>query len=768
MKALLLALTICVGATAYAADAISVTVTGQQIGRYKAAMQQALSDLKITVREIKVRGPVLQVSYEDGSEQESHAFILGAVLTLAAPLATGTEEICARAFSGDRKLSEIAVASEDIQSVFAAELTDGEETRLQQLAASVLTAAGLSQAPAVKVSPVVTAPPMAPVTDGTPAPSVVTPAAVVEGQQQELAEQLLTALGKAKLENIIVAVDDVGGWFVDFENRTYRSDMDALAAGLRLIAEHLPPVQLAVKVKRDDVPVCHVSLYLGDYAAAQGSLMTPEELARRWTVQAFAPAQPRRTLASGYSSRGKVDIALRPALHYEIGNEADPFESDVLLVANADATLARGWHANLQYPIQLTGDREGEFDRALLTKTGWLARNLLATGSMGKFERGFYGWYGELQWDRQEHRFGLVANNLSDALQIGSDSRSHAFAYYEYEAGGLGLTSRLGYGRFVDSNSDGALLSLQRRFGESVVTAEAVRAEGGAEALNFRLSVPLGPRVASDPKALRLRSDTAFELDYQSNLALQGKYLQNGQDLRSFRGELSAPYVEQHVTRVLGEKVEKPRSSWPASPSLEGTSGLIRIPTADVIADGHLLAGISYMGEEHSRIVSAKTDAMPLFVGIGFLPNLELVGKLTIFHDVKAYNWNYNLDRSFNAHYRILPQKRHVPALAIGAQDVTFGTTSSYLGKSQYLVGTWAEDRYRLHVGYGRERLSGPFGGIDYALRADQRLQLMIDYDTRYVNAGLRGFVNKWLTVDVSLLGLSELGGAVVFQTELK
>ena len=815
MKSPFLAHAMCVviifaTATAHAAEALPpLSVTVQQATRYKASMQKVLAGLKVTVREVSLHGSTLQVSYEDCNEQESHSFILGAVLTLTSPLANGCKAICVRDFKAGRKLSEVSVAPEDIRSIYAAELTDKEEQRLQALVTTVVAAAGLNAVPAITMAPVVEPTPIASLANKGTVPGKEKPAAtgsqlvsaapvapegkqpatpgsvtlvsgtgsttgkaapvVLVENQQPLAEKLLAALACAKLENITVGVDDCGGWVIGFENRTYRSDITALAAGLRIIAQTLPPVQVAVKAKRDDVPVCQVCLHLGDYAAAEGDLLSPEELQTRWGVQPGGPARPVRTLAAGNSSLGKVDIAFRPAIYYEIGNEAKPFISDEYLITRADTTLARGWHAKLEAATQLTSRTSSALDLGLLMKTGWLSDDLLATGSVGKFEDGFYGWYGEMQWGRQG-RLGLVANSLSDELRLGSNSRSQAFGYYEYEAGGLGLTARAGYGRFVDSNTNGALLSLQRRFGENVIVAEAIRAEDGGEAINFRLSVPLGPPVASSPSALRLRCDTAFKIDYMSNLGVQGDYLQKGQDLNSFRGELSAPYVGHQTERLLGEEGQEGAAAacWPASPSLEGNSGLIRIPTADVMSDGELLAGISYMDKEHSRVVSAKTDAMPLFFGVGLLPNLELVGKVTVFHDVKAFDWGYNTDRSFNAHYRVWPQKENRPAVAVGAQDVTFATTSSYLGKSQYVVGTWAAERYRIHLGWGRERLSGPFGGLEYALRCDHRLQAMMDYDTEFVNAGLRGFLNKWITVDMSLLGLSDLGGAVVFKTELK
>jgi hypothetical protein len=187
-----------------------------------------------------------------------------------------------------------------------------------------------------------------------------------------------------------------------------------------------------------------------------------------------------------------------------------------------------------------------------------------------------------------------------------------------------------------------------------------------------------------------------------------------------------------------------------------------------VTPDGTLLGGISYMDRDHSRVVAGRSDAMPIFVSMGLLPNLELVGKITILHDLRAFAWGFSTDRSFGLQYRLCQQGPNRPALAIGAQDVSFAAETQEIGKTEYIVSTWAEPRWRVHLGFGKDRLDGVFGGVNVALSSNRRLQLLMDYDTEFVNAGLRGFVGKWLTLDASLLGLSKLGGAVVFRTELK
>jgi hypothetical protein len=818
MKTLSTILLVIATATALLADqpTPSAGQVAERIGQYRSAVQKTLAELNVSLREVGLRGDALQIRYENHNESESDAFILALILSLARPLAGTSETVNVIGYRGKQKQLEVSAPPDDLQRAYEANLNAEELKRLDQLRLEVARDAGLQM---IAVAPVATlAVPQSPVTHApvpaseatpiaghdseamsntVPAPgtaaaapgagaivqpqaSAATPSAarpdiqsakptahdLTRAEQRQLATELLDALIAAKLENITIGVDGPD-WIVGFENRTYRSDIASIAAALHTIAAILPPVPLALEVKRDDVPVLSLRLQLNDYAALQGELLTPDELTKRWHVSGAPLRHGLMTvLARGNHSFGRVDIALRPAVHYEIGNEADPFKGDAFVVGNLDTTLARGWHVNVESSTRLTSGLDSQIERALLTKTGWLARGFLATGSVGRFSETLTGYYGELQWQAQRHRLGVVGSATSEDLDVNLD-RGQAVGYYEYDWGELGLRARAGYGQFADNRQRGAFLSLRRQFGESVVAAEALRMNDGTEALNVRLSVPIGPKIAAAPQAVRLRSDRAFDIAYMSNLGVQGNYLQYGQDLDSFRGELSAPYLQHHSDRLADTASRSAASRWPSSLTTDGTSGLIRIPTADVIPDGALLMGASYMDRAHSRLRTAS-NAIPLMVGIGLLPNLELVGKLTILDDVDAYDWGFNMDRSFNAHYRLLRQRGLLPALAVGAQDVMFATTASYLGEAQYVVGTWEVGRLRLHCGVGTDRLDGVFGGLDYDLLGNHRLHLMADYDTEFVNAGLRAFFGNTLSVDIDVLGMTGLSGALIFHRQLR
>lgn len=722
--------------------ALPSTSKAQEAAACRQAVLAALETLEIKVSELQFRGNALHVAYEDAGTSHSSAYVLAAVARLVAPLASSADEIRIKVRSGSREVVAITFAPDDVATVAINELTQPELARLGVLTHGV-------QAQATVVEPAV---------DVVAAPD-----------ETDLTCTLLDRLQEARLENLSLSEDSAGGYRIGFENRTYRSDLEALAVCVRTAAEVLPPLPLMVEARRDKVPVCSIRLHLRDYAASQAALISPEELARRWQV--LTPASSTPGVASGASSTGKVDISVRPAIRYEIGNEADAFEGDSFLTASVDSTIGRGWHAHVQSSTRMSSGLSAAVDRALVSRTQWLAPHLLATASAGKFGQRLYGWYGEVQWEKGPHRLGTAGSALRDSVGLGAGSGSQAITYYEYEAGDLGLAVRLGYGGFVDSRASAGFISLRRRFGESLVSADVLRDEHGEEALKFRLSLPFGPRVAAPPSALRVRTDRKLQVGYKSDFTLQGEYLQDGQDLSSFRGELSPPYVKHHLGRLLSP-TPRPACTpgWLVSPSLEGTSGLIRIPTADVIPDGGIVIGASYIGEQHARIQTEQpTHLEPLYFGMGLLPNLEAVGRLTVLHDVKAYNWSHNLDRSLNLHYRLFKQAGLRPAVALGVQDVMLGTSISYTrSEAQYVVASWESGRHRAHLGMGRERLAGLFGGVDYSLTPDRRLRLLADYDTEFVNVGLRGFIGKTLSVDLCLLGAEELAGGISWRTVLR
>ena len=123
-----------------------------------------------------------------------------------------------------------------------------------------------------------------------------------------------------------------------------------------------------------------------------------------------------------------------------------------------------------------------------------------------------------------------------------------------------------------------------------------MRSEGGDEGLYFELTTPLGPRRSSRPELVRLRTDPRVSVDYTSDFTQMGDYLQGSHDLQSFRGQLDAAYLQHHGNLPAPGADLVAEEGWPAAPSLEGTSGLMRIPTADVAPEARCGTSPTWIG----------------------------------------------------------------------------------------------------------------------------------------------------------------------------
>ncbi|MCI0496085.1 hypothetical protein L0Z72_13855, partial [candidate division KSB1 bacterium] len=57
--------------------------------------------------------------------------------------------------------------------------------------------------------------------------------------------------------------------------------------------------------------------------------------------------------------------------------------------------------------------------------------------------------------------------------------------------------------------------------------------------------------------------------------------------------------------------------------SLAGTSGLINIPTAEVISDQQVTIGLGYVNRHSAYLETGRCDNYPFSIVIGYLPRLE-------------------------------------------------------------------------------------------------------------------------------------------------
>ncbi len=215
--------------------------------------------------------------------------------------------------------------------------------------------------------------------------------------------------------------------------------------------------------------------------------------------------------------------------------------------------------------------------------------------------------------------------------------------------------------------------------------------------------------------------------------------------------------------------------------ALSGTSGLITIPTANVLDDGDINIGISYLRQSYQHLDKPETyDMIPLWVSVGYLPSLELSARLTTIPKLSRAGADpppYR-DGMLSFQWKVLEESRRLPAVAIGARDVygfaLFNTLylvfSKHISIHRARVGVhlgrgvdWMGGRYGVVDG-GKtipttHRMIGTFGGIGIPIT--RTVDVNLEYDTTKLNFGARVQLLSGIQLQIALLGGKHLAAGI-------
>ncbi|MCD6359963.1 MAG: hypothetical protein J7M38_03800, partial [Armatimonadetes bacterium] len=265
------------------AKPLPAAVATRLIKQYLKCAREELKTIGVQWEKAEVRDGYLYVEYENRGE-ERDIFALACVLKLARVLAADCKAIQLIGKRNGKRLFNLTVPPTRIDDVYSADLTPEEKKRSEEIlerclqevegkekppakqpeqnapkeekstkrteqegkveiarapekAKSVATTAK-KEAPGVSMRPskvdraIVERPKATPSTPTTTSaaskPAKPSTPRLSKQQQLELAKALVGVLQKTDLENIKVGITADGQWFVSFENRTYRSDVDAV------------------------------------------------------------------------------------------------------------------------------------------------------------------------------------------------------------------------------------------------------------------------------------------------------------------------------------------------------------------------------------------------------------------------------------------------------------------------------------------------------------------------------------------------------------
>lgn len=163
---------------------------------------------------------------------------------------------------------------------------------------------------------------------------------------------------------------------------------------------------------------------------------------------------------------------------------------------------------------------------------------------------------------------------------------------------------------------------------------------------------------------------------------------------------------------------------FPASMSLQGFTGIMNSPTANVQKEGTF--GFWYAKQRDHAFPYQHEDNY-LF-SVGLFSFLEAGGRVTVGLSPSANN---DLSVQFKLTTAPFTPKDYpwLPSLAFGMQDIGLGDNGRFF-RSTYFVGTSEIDRLRLSLGYGLgpDRMDGMFGGVE--LKVFDWLHLLGEYGT--------------------------------------
>ncbi len=180
-----------------------------------------------------------------------------------------------------------------------------------------------------------------------------------------------------------------------------------------------------------------------------------------------------------------------------------------------------------------------------------------------------------------------------------------------------------------------------------------------------------------------------------------------------------------------------------AAPSMTGSTGMIRVPTADSMRLGQFSAGYFYWNENGSGVVAV---GLPRGVEISAALRSNVGNP-----DTAIYNVKFNLNQEALLY----------PAVAIGVEDIDGRDRRSVYG----VLSKALPYGFRIHIGTGTGRFEGMFASLEKVLNPVSLRKknsgfpvtsLIVEMDGYKMNYAARVRLAQGLRLDAGWLGKEE------------
>ncbi len=195
------------------------------------------------------------------------------------------------------------------------------------------------------------------------------------------------------------------------------------------------------------------------------------------------------------------------------------------------------------------------------------------------------------------------------------------------------------------------------------------------------------------------------------------------------------------------------------SQSVNGTSGLINIPSARMLSDEKLVIGMSFIPKPYfQRFNKNDNSGINTYLTYAILPFVEIMFRYT--HELNkpvtppsASERGYFPDRMGSIRIRLLNENSKIPALVFGLQDPTALFFNTCLSCTNYSTTYFVLNKdiknnfinMDLTIGYAfpffalqPKNIDGIFGGISLKPKNFEKLGLLIEKYSKTINVGLK------------------------------
>jgi len=217
------------------------------------------------------------------------------------------------------------------------------------------------------------------------------------------------------------------------------------------------------------------------------------------------------------------------------------------------------------------------------------------------------------------------------------------------------------------------------------------------------------------------------------------------------------------------------------SQSVSGVPGYVRIPSAVFCDDGSLVTGVSFLPKQHLPYSKYRSDALAVFASLTFLEFIEVDLRVTRQLDVPS-GAHHVVDRVPTVRFRILKEKKYLPAVAAGFHDILssyesgearhFGASYLVMTKNFRLAQGWlivgATAGWGAHTFiWKNDEFKGFFGGVSLGSEKIRWLNLLADHDGKCFSAGLRVSLFDRLTLTAATMNFDSFTGTLGYRFRL-